>query len=69
MSFDIQKAEILSNFFCSVFTKENMEGVPECKKKQCHTSLSDVECTRESVLKKLQNLNLGRLPDPDGFHP
>ena len=66
VSSDSQKAEILNNFFCSVFTKENMENVPECKKKQCHTSLSSVEFTKESVLKKLQNLNPGKSP---GFHP
>ena len=53
----------------SVFTKEIVENVPECKKKQCHTSLDSVEFTKGSVLKKLQNLNPGKSPGPDGFHP
>ena len=68
VSSDSPKAEILNNFFCRAFTKENMENVPECKKKQCHTSLDSVEFTKGSVLKKLQNLNPGKLPGPDGFH-
>ena len=69
VSSDSQKAEILNNFFCSIFTKENVENVPECKKKQCHTSLSSVEFTKGSFLKKLQNLNPCKSPGPDGFHP
>ena len=31
VSSDSQKVEILNNFFCSIFTKENVENVPECK--------------------------------------
>ena len=64
-SSDSRKADILNNFLCSVFTEENMESVPECKRRQCNTPLCSVDFARESVLKKLKQLSPSKSPGPD----
>lgn len=68
-SSDRPKAEILNSFFCSVFTEENMKSVLECKRRQCNTNLCSVNHTKESVLKKMKQLNPSKSPGPDGLHP
>ena len=54
VSSDSRKVEILNSFFCSVFTEENMESVPEYKRRLSNTTLCSVDFTRESVLMKLK---------------
>lgn len=66
---DESKAEILNDFFCSVFTRENMEDIPELKTKHHGKPLTDIRITEECIHKHLQKLKPGKSAGPDGFHP
>ena len=63
-----EKAEVLNNFFSSVFTRENSEKVPEIPDRQFESSLDNVTIIPEEVLKKLYNLNPSKAAGPDGLH-
>jgi hypothetical protein len=61
-------AEILNNWYCSVFTRENLDQVPEAE--QIFTGedpLVSVRFTPEAVREKLKNLNPNSAPGPDGI--
>ena len=63
-----EKAELLNNFFCSVFTCEQTESVPTCDDKNFETPLDDVVFTKEAVLKKLKNINPSKSNGPDNIN-
>ena len=52
-----------------MLSEENMESVPECKRRQCNIPLCSVDFAREFVLKKLKQLNSSKSLGPDGLHP
>ena len=62
-----EKAKILNSFFCSVFTKEKTEDLPHCEIKNRDAYISEVEFTKEKVLKKLCNINPSKSGGPDGI--
>lgn len=51
---NIEKAEVLNKFYCSVFTKENMEEIPICAIKETSSNLSEIQITKETVLNKTE---------------
>ena len=65
---DDEKAEVLNNFFSSIFINENNDTLPDfnCGK---DISLDNVTVTKEHMLKKLLSLNASKSPGPDGIHP
>ena len=65
---DAEKADTLLNFFCSVFTKEGLENLPEFTK-TTDEILPELIITEEMVMKKLKNLKVNKSPGPDGIHP
>ena len=67
-STDKEKADTLNDFFCSVFTEENTEEIPTCEMKDIKQELGDIQITKETVLKKVQQLDTTKSPGPDGFH-
>ena len=69
MNDDKEKAEILANFFSSVFTKENMDNIPTICGTRIEDDLTDYEVKVEEVRKKLAALNLNKSPGPDNIHP
>ena len=69
VSDDKGKADILNSFFCNVFTRERTDNIPEAEKKDVGYFLSEVSFSKETVLKKLKNLNPSKSPGPDGLHP
>lgn len=61
---DKDLAEILSNQFTSVFTKDKMEDVPKLKGDP-FPAIDDIQVTENGVLKLLKNLNTSKAPGPD----
>eukprot|EP00057_Strongylocentrotus_purpuratus_P009185 XP_011663659.1 PREDICTED: RNA-directed DNA polymerase from mobile element jockey-like [Strongylocentrotus purpuratus] len=66
---DEEKAEVLNEFFASVFTREDVTTIPEPEVKFDGDPLEEVVITTEEVLKKLKKLNPSKSPGPDGLHP
>ena len=66
---DEEKADVLNNFFASVFTQEDISHIPDPEPRFDGEPLKDVKFDKEEVLKKLKNLNPSKSPGPDGLHP
>ena len=66
---DEQKAEVLQEFFTSVFTKEDLsKELPTLESKGCG-DIGDIDFDEEEVYKLLTELNPNKSPGPDLFHP
>ena len=66
---DEEKANALNNQFCSVFTHEDVNNIPEFPERAIHSYLTRIYISKEKVLKKLQNLNADKSSGPDEVHP
>ena len=64
-----EKAELLNNFFKSVFTTENPGPLPDFEQYEYTSELSDFEITEEEVMKLLKDLNINKASGPDGIPP
>jgi len=65
---DSEKAEILNDFFSSVFTVEDTEYMPDFKQKT-EMSIEDVDFNIDDIIKRLGKLNISKAMGPDGIHP
>ena len=63
-----EKAEILANFFTSVFTKEKLGDIPTMQNKIVHEDLKQFTIEQEEVRKKLMKLNPAKSSGPDNLH-
>ena len=68
---DSGKAEVLNNFFSSVFTKEDLENQPHLEpgSKSDHIFTSNLVLTADAVRDKLKSLNVNKSPGPDRIFP
>ena len=70
---DQQGADLLNNYFSSVFTKENTENVPQPDQKfkgnENEKNLINLDITEHDVLQKLAKLKVDKSPGVDGIHP
>ena len=66
---DIDKAEVLNNFFSSVFTREDISDIPEPGRTYDGETLEAFQVTKDDVIKKLIKLNPCKSPGPDSIHP
>lgn len=64
---DNEKANVLNDFFSSVFTKEDINNIPKIENKSKNNFLSDIILTKESVKNKLKNLKTNKAMGPDGI--
>ena len=65
-----EKAEEFNSFFCSVFTAEDPDNMPEPPPTEdISSSLQDIILEREDIRKTLIGLNPDKSPGPDGVHP
>ena len=65
-----EMAEELNVYFASVFTKEDMNNVPEVLRETSFSEeLKEISISREMVLEKLMGLKVDKSPDPDNLHP
>lgn len=62
-----EKADVLNEFFSSVFTKEDKSSIPDFKKVSYNEPLLDLTITPEQVLKKLKELNPNKATGPDNI--
>ena len=65
-----EKAEVLNNYFASVFKDDgNLESTPHLQPKKYEHTLDQIICYEDEVLKKLKSLKVDKSPGPDGLHP
>ena len=65
---DNDKAAVLSKYFASVFTKENLTTVPAIDRPIDVESVERVQITEERILKLLGSLKPDKSPGPDKIH-
>ena len=67
---DSEKANVLNDYFSSVFTHEDLSDVPECSMGgDTYDEIGNLTVTPDVVKKKLLSLNPQKSPGPDGLHP
>ena len=66
---DEEKANILADFFSSVFTVEPNEEIPSMTKTSVTYDWHNIVITTEMVYKILSNLKPDKSPGPDSIHP
>jgi len=63
-------AEELNLYFTSVFTKEDVNIVPEVLRETCfRQGLREISISKDIVLGKLMGLKVDKSPGPDNLHP
>lgn len=65
---DPSKAELLNDYFASVFTIEDMSNFPHIENRAGDHSIGDIHLTQELVEKQLSKLNTSKAAGPDGIH-
>ena len=67
---DQHKADLLSSYFSSVFTREDPSiTIPCLPENEFAHSLTNIDITPDKVEGKLKSLRSSASPGPDGFHP
>ena len=66
---DADKAEVLSDFFSSVFAREPNGDIPSLNKRSFVSESSDGYFDRETVRRLLVNINISKSQGPDQLHP
>ena len=64
-----EKAQVLNDFFSSVFTEEDLSNIPTLEDRYSNDPISDIHITPEMVLKNLKKLKIHKSAGPDGIHP
>ena len=65
---DKDMADLLNNYFCSVFTHDNSPPSLD-QDKYTGIPMAEVKITTEMVTEKLKKLKVGKAPGPDGIYP
>ena len=66
---DEEKAQVLNDFFSSVFTREDQTNIPEPTQREVPKPLTKVNFTAANIEKRLLKLKTSKSPGPDGLHP
>ena len=61
---DEEMANIPNNFFASIFTRENLESIPDPEMKFDGTPLEGHQIGSDEVLKELKKMDLSKSPGP-----
>ena len=64
-----EKAEVLNDFFSSVFTRENCDRIPDFEEKEFETPLGSININVSVVEKVLKELNAWKSMGPDELNP
>ena len=63
-----EKADILNNYFSSVFTKENLGSVPGIPRHSNAQNIDNINITAEDIMKRLLKLDINKSAGPDNIH-
>ena len=66
---DQGKANLLNDFFCSVFTNEDLTNIPDPPTLNINKDFPNLVITKDMVLKKLKQLRINKSQGPDDIHP
>ena len=66
---DSEKAEVLNNFFSSVFTREDFTNMPDPEPRYIQKPLMGADILVSEVNKALKKMNCDKSPGPDQVHP
>ncbi|WAR05168.1 hypothetical protein MAR_020537, partial [Mya arenaria] len=66
---DKEKVDLLNEFFTTVFTKENIDTIPDIEDKDVNSELSSLTVSEEEVLKLLKDIDPSKSMGPDCIHP
>ena len=66
---NLDKANVLNQFFTSVFTKESTANIPMLPAKSYDSELTNIEVSQPDVQKQLDKLNVSKSAGADGIHP
>ena len=66
---DADIAEALNDYFCSVFTRKNLDSIPSLPHRTSGISLIDIQITSQEVLQQLLRLKPHKSAGPDQCHP
>jgi len=69
VSTNTEKAEVLGDFFSSVFTVEKELNSSSIPFEPCHSSIKQLIFDEQIILDKLNKINITKSPGPDGLHP
>lgn len=58
-------AQLLNNYFSSVFTREDLENIPHTEENDDEHILCDIDITAERVFKAIGNMKLNKAAGPD----
>ena len=64
-----EKADVLNDFFTTVFTKENLETVPDVTDRNVQENLENIVISEVEVLKQLKELDTSKSMGPDNCNP
>ena len=62
-------ANVLNDYFASVFEVENDNVIPSFEERAYTNTLSMIEINEDLVLKSMKRINPSKSPGPDMFHP
>ena len=65
---DLEKANVLGQFFFSVFTDEKTE-TEEILQRNIHIPMNSISFNEKMILEKLSNINISKSSRPDNLHP
>ena len=66
---DSEKAEILNNYFASVFADEGSEVLPNFEERNFSETLSNFEINTVMISKAIDKLKASKSQGPDNIHP
>ena len=66
---DSEKAEVLSEFFTSVFVKEPEGDIPQLEPRRIRHCMTKLNISEKDIKKKLDKLNTSKSPGLDKLHP
>ena len=64
-----EKAEVLGNFFASVFVNESDLNLPSLQPRSSYSQCKDPIFSEHVIFEKLNNLKVTKSPGPDNIHP